>query len=56
MAQARDEIAHCSEFLDHVLVNETFETTVAEVRAVLHAARTARARLAGLAAFVAGRR
>ncbi len=53
MAQARDEIAHCSEF-DHVLVNETFETTVAEVRAVLHAARTARARLAGLAAFVAG--
>jgi guanylate kinase len=53
MARARDEIGHCAEF-DHALVNETFEATVAEVRAVLHAARTARARLTGLEAFVAG--
>jgi len=53
MAAARDEIAHWDEF-DHVLVNEDFAVTVAAVRAVLHAARTHRARQPGLAAFVAG--
>ncbi len=53
MARARNEIGHCAEF-DHVLVNETFEATVATVQAVLQAARTATPRLAGLHAFVAG--
>ncbi len=53
MARARDEITHCGEF-DHVVVNEEFDRTVAETRAVLHAARTARPRLAGLQAFCDG--
>ena len=52
MAVAREEIAHWDEF-DHVLVNEDFEATVAAVRAVLHAARTHRARQPRLAGFVA---
>ncbi|MEO8715790.1 MAG: guanylate kinase, partial [Acetobacteraceae bacterium] len=50
MARARDEIGHCGEF-DHVLVNDDFDRTVSETRAILHAARTATARLAGLQAF-----
>jgi guanylate kinase len=51
MAAAREEMAHWDEF-DHVLVNADFERTVAEARAILHAARTARARLTGMGAFV----
>ncbi len=52
MARARDEIGHCAEF-DHVLVNVDFDATVAATRAVLHAARSATARLAGLQSFCA---
>ncbi len=53
MARARDEISHCAEF-DHVVVNDTFDRCVSEVLAVLHAARSATPRLAGLSDFVAG--
>jgi guanylate kinase len=53
MQLAREEIGHCPEF-DHVLVNTGFDLTVAEVGAVLHAARSSTARLAGLAEFLAG--
>lgn len=52
MAAARGEIAHWSDF-GHVLVNRDFAGTVAEVRAVLHAARARRERQPGLAPFVA---
>jgi guanylate kinase len=52
MAVARDEMRHWTEF-DHVLVNADFTATVAAVRAVLHAARSARQRQHWLAAFVA---
>jgi guanylate kinase len=52
MERAREEISHCAEF-EHVIVNEAFEQTVAEVRAVLRAARTATGRLSGLAGFIA---
>ena len=48
---ARAEIAHWSDF-DHVLVNRAFDRTVAEVRAILHAARSTRARQPWLPAFV----
>ncbi len=48
---AREEMTHWTDF-DHVLVNNDFDRTVAEVRAILHAARTARTRQPGLAAFV----
>lgn len=50
---ARDEISHWADF-DHVIVNRDFDRTVAEVRAVLHAARTQRARQPWLPGFVAG--
>lgn len=53
MAVAREEIAHWDEF-DHVLVNDDFATTVAAVRAILHAARTRRTRLPWLPDFVGG--
>ena len=53
MAVAREEMTHWEDF-DHVLVNRDFETCVAEVRAVLHAARSARARQPWLPGFVAG--
>ena len=46
-------MAHWPEF-DHVLVNQDFAQTVASVRSVLHAARTARARNPWLGDFVAG--
>jgi guanylate kinase len=52
MAAARAEISHWDEF-EQVLVNDDFTTTVEQVRAVLHAARTARHRQPGLAALVA---
>jgi guanylate kinase len=51
MAAAREEIAHWTE-CDHVLVNRDFDRTVAEVRAILHAARTHRSRQPDLPAFV----
>jgi guanylate kinase len=53
MGVAREEIVHWDEF-DHVLVNDDFATTVAAVRAILHAARTRRQRQPWLAGFVAG--
>jgi guanylate kinase len=53
MARADAEIAHAGEF-DHVIVNDDLETAVAAVAAVRAAARSATARLFGLAAFLAG--
>ncbi len=53
MAQADAEMSHAGEF-DHVVVNDDFAATVAAVRAILHAQRLARPRLAGLEAFLAG--
>ena len=53
MAAAQSEMAHWAEF-DHVLVNSVFEETVETVAAILHAARTARARNPWLGDFVAG--
>jgi guanylate kinase len=50
---ARAEIAHWTDF-DHVLVNRNFDRTVAEVRSILHASRSTRARQVGMEAFVAG--
>ena len=55
MAQADSEMSHAGEF-DHVVVNDDFAATVAAVRAILHAQRLARPRLAGLEAFLAGMR
>ncbi len=52
MAAAHDEMSHAGEF-DYVLVNRTFETAVAETRAVLHAARLRTRRLTGLDGFLA---
>ena len=52
MQAARAEMSHVGEF-DYVVVNRIFDDAVAEARAVLHAARRAVPRQAGLAAFVA---
>ncbi len=51
MDAARAEMSHAGEF-DYVVVNHVFEEAVAEVRAILHAARCAVSRQAGLAGFV----
>jgi guanylate kinase len=53
LVAAKDEIAHWADF-DHVLVNRDFDRTVAEVRAILHAARNTRARQPWLPEFIAG--
>jgi guanylate kinase len=53
MAKARDEIAHWQD-ADHVVINRDFSAALDDVRAVLRAARLARARQVGMAAFVAG--
>ncbi len=53
MAAAREEITHWDEF-DHVLINQDFDATVAAARAVLHAARSTRARQPGMADFIKG--
>ncbi|MBC9176344.1 guanylate kinase [Pseudoroseomonas ludipueritiae] len=53
MAAARDEISHYGDF-DNVLVNHDFHRTVEEVRAILHAGRTARLRQPWLPEFVSG--
>ena len=53
MDAARTEMSHAGEF-DYVVVNRVFEDAVAEVRAVLHAARRGVGRQIGLASFVEG--
>ncbi len=52
MARATDEMIHAPEF-DHVIVNDDFATALAEIRAVLAAARVQRKRQTGLDAFLA---
>jgi len=52
MAAATAEISHAGEF-DHVVVNDEFDTTLGELTAILHAARTATHRQTGLAALLA---
>ncbi len=51
MRAARDEISHWAEF-DHVVVNDTFEACLAELKAILHAARSATRRQTGLIRLV----
>ena len=46
------EITHWDEF-DHVVVNRDFAATVAQVRSILHAARSERRRQPGMAGFIA---
>jgi guanylate kinase len=53
MAAARSEIAHWTD-ADHVLVNHDFAATVATVRAILQASRSAVHRQPGVAGFVDG--
>ena len=53
MKVACDEIRHWAEF-DHVVINEDLARAAESVRTVLHAARSATQRLAGLRAFVGG--
>jgi guanylate kinase len=52
MRVARDEIRHWVDF-DHVVVNQDLAAATETVRAVLHAARSATGRLAGLRGFIA---
>ena len=52
MSVARDEISHWAEF-DHVVLNNDLSRAVAEVRAILHAARLSSVRQIGLPEFVA---
>ena len=51
MAAARSEMSHWAEF-DHVVVNERFDDALADLRAILRAARRATSRQPGLPAFV----
>ena len=51
MARARDEIAHWRD-AEHVIVNDDFATALADVAAILRAARLSRARQVGLEGFV----
>ncbi len=52
MAVAHDEISHWEEF-DHVIVNADLEHAIAEIRAILHAARLTTIRqISGLRQFV----
>jgi guanylate kinase len=51
MEKAQAEIAHCRD-ADHVIVNCEFAVALADARAILRAARLARARLSGLEDFV----
>jgi guanylate kinase len=53
MEQADAEMSHAREF-DYVLVNDDFDTALAQTRAVLQAERMATARLVGLAAVLGG--
>ena len=53
MDAARSEMSHWREF-DHLVVNADLDLAVAEVRAVLHAARCATARLPGISAVLEG--
>ncbi|MCQ4159752.1 guanylate kinase [Roseomonas sp. GC11] len=53
MSAARDEISHWDDF-DHVLVNNDFHETVDAVRAIIHAARSTRARQPWLPGFIDG--
>jgi guanylate kinase len=51
MAKAADELTHWSEYT-YVVVNKSFDDSVAEVRAILMAERLKRARQEGLSDFV----
>lgn len=51
MAKAADELTHWSEY-DYVVVNESFEDSVAQVEAILEAERLKRTRQEGLSEFV----
>jgi guanylate kinase len=53
MNRARDEISHWAEF-DYVVVNDSFDDTLVELQAILHAERKVRKRQVGLAGFVGG--
>ena len=55
MSKAADEMSHYPEY-DYVIVNETLEQSVAQVRAILMAERAKRDRLMGLSEFVSGLR
>jgi guanylate kinase len=52
MEAADAEMSHAGEF-DYIVVNDDFDRAVAEIRAILHAERRARARLLGLDSFLA---
>ena len=51
MAKATAEMSHAPEF-DHIVVNDSFDQALAEIRAVLHAAQNATLRQTGLAAWL----